>query len=252
MSAVPLGVRTVHAVKKLIPLPIRRALLPLVRRVRSVRRTIGPKKSLDAIGIGTGTDKSSRYHDYLNVYEHAFQDLRTSKFQMVEIGVHQGASIRMWEEFFPRASLIGVDISTKCKKYATDRVSIVIGDQSKQDFLDSFGASIDPTIVLDDGSHVWSHQIETFKTLFPILRPGGFYVIEDIHTSFSEPYAKTYGSPGGQTAYDFIADIARGITAHELADPTTDDFDAYARNNIESLVFLKHSVLIQKSLKPRS
>ena len=238
--------------KKLIPLPIRRALLPLVRRARSIRRTIGPKKTLDAIGIGTGTDKSSRYHDYLNVYEHAFQSLRKVKFQMVEIGVHQGASIRMWEEFFPRATLIGVDISTKCKKYATDRVSIVIGDQSKQSFLDSFGASIDPTIILDDGSHVWSHQIETFKTLFPVLRPGGYYVIEDIHTSFSEPYAKTYGSPGGQTAYDFIANIAEGVVAHELADKTTDDFEIYARKNIESLVFLKHSVLIQKSRSPRS
>jgi len=34
-------------------------------------------------------------------------------------------------------------------------------------------------IIIDDGSHHGEHQLISFNTLFPLLSPGGFYIIED-------------------------------------------------------------------------
>ena len=60
------------------------------------------------------------------------------------------------------------------------------GDQSDSNFwkkfLDKTGGNFD--IVIDDGSHVPSHQLLTFETVWPHITPGGIFVIEDIETSY--------------------------------------------------------------------
>ena len=43
-------------------------------------------------------------------------------------------------------------------------------------------------IIIDDGSHINEHVIETFNLLFPKLKDGGVYVIEDTQTSYWEEY----------------------------------------------------------------
>src|SRR5688572_33433607 len=44
-------------------------------------------------------------------------------------------------------------------------------------------------IVIDDGSHRWDHQRTALKELFPMVEPGGYYVVEDIHTSYEPNFA---------------------------------------------------------------
>ena len=39
-------------------------------------------------------------------------------------------------------------------------------------------------IVIDDASHVNTHQIAAFGHFWPLVRPGGWYVIEDVHASY--------------------------------------------------------------------
>ena len=48
-------------------------------------------------------------------------------------------------------------------------------------------------VIIDDGSHVPSHQKLTFQTLWPHLRPGGLYAVEDIETSFWAETKLLYG-----------------------------------------------------------
>lgn len=45
-----------------------------------------------------------------------------------------------------------------------------------------------PEIIIDDGSHINEHVIETFKFLFPLLKVGGIYVVEDTQTSYWADY----------------------------------------------------------------
>ena len=51
-------------------------------------------------------------------------------------------------------------------------------------------------IVIDDGGHTMRQQIRSIETLFPLLADGGVYLVEDCHTSYWTPYARS-GRPGG-------------------------------------------------------
>jgi hypothetical protein len=57
-------------------------------------------------------------------------------------------------------------------------------------------------IVLDDGSHVATHQRTSFQTLWPLLSAGGLYIIEDMHTSYWTSWEGGLKQPG--TAVDMI------------------------------------------------
>jgi capsular polysaccharide biosynthesis protein len=211
---------------------------------RSVQPAEAPRPSLNEIGLATGTDKASTVHDYLGVYERNLGHLRDRDFLLVEIGVHQGASVKMWESFFSRARIIGVDINASCRRFRNDRIRIRIGDQGNPELLQSL-ARRRPLVVIDDGSHQWHHQVQAFRAFWPHLPPGGVFIIEDIHTSFGR-YKPVYGKAGGPTGYDFIAEIAAGVVGSDFADPAADDFEAYCRSTIDSLVFLRHAVIIHK------
>lgn len=164
--------------------------------------------SLDQIALKHGTDKSSGYregdgaygHYYTRYYEKYFEGLRDKSIRLLEVGFYHGSSARMWEEYFPRANLYFVDInenffrvygnnlSERCKMYVANQGS----ESSLRQFLSEAGGDFD--IIIDDGSHKNKHQIISFETLFPCLKPGGVYVIEDLHTSYWALY-EGGGSP---------------------------------------------------------
>ncbi len=41
-------------------------------------------------------------------------------------------------------------------------------------------------MIIDDGSHISEHIITSFKTLFPHLKKGGLYFVEDLHAGWAE------------------------------------------------------------------
>ena len=127
-------------------------------------------------------DHHSRKHsDYFEVYDKHFRAIRERKLNILEIGVQYGGSVEMWAKYFPYAHITGVDIDPMCKIHAGARVSIKIGDQSDRAFLSQFK---NYDIIIDDGGHTMSQQQISFEVLFPLLNPGGIYVIEDLHTSY--------------------------------------------------------------------
>lgn len=146
--------------------------------------------SLDQLGRTHGTDKASTGHDYLRHYEYFLSGLRDEAFRLVEIGGLNGSSLKMWADYFPRAEIVCVDINPDLRSQASDRVAVEIGNSGSEAFLtslrDKYGTA---AVVLDDGSHRWDHQRVAFQTLFDMVEPGGFYVIEDIHTSYEPGFA---------------------------------------------------------------
>jgi SAM-dependent methyltransferase len=101
---------------------------------------------------------------------------------VVEIGVYSGGSLEMWKRYFgEHATIHGVDIEEACLAYEAEGTHVHIGDQADRDFWSRFKEDV-PVIdvLIDDGGHHPDEMRVTFEELFPILRPGGVYICEDI------------------------------------------------------------------------
>ena len=144
------------------------------------------------------SDKANQ-SPYIKTYEMYFEPIRMSAKAVLEIGIRGGPSLRAWREYFSNAIIHGIDIEPKNKKCAGDNVYIHIGNQGDRQFLaqvvmkiaelnekhfsdDSGDGLLD--VVIDDGSHVNTLTLTSFEMLWPHIRPGGIYIIEDLGCSY--------------------------------------------------------------------
>jgi ubiquinone/menaquinone biosynthesis C-methylase UbiE len=149
-------------------------------------------KTLDEISLSCDTDKGSKFHNYTKIYEKYFESIRDSEVNLLEIGVSRGGSLDLWERYFQNGKFVGVDINKDCLKYKNNRSEVRIGNQFDKTFLTSVCSELGPfDIIIDDGYHSSDSIIIGFETMWPYLKSGGFYVIEDIHCVYiQEPGRK--------------------------------------------------------------
>lgn len=159
--------------------------------------------SLDYIACQQGTDKSTRGdlppaldgyqsrpkqgHGYTIFYEHYLSHLRLEPLRLLEIGVLDGRSLLTWKAYFPNATLYGLDIDPACKQFEDDRTTIFLGSQDDEGVLVQIGETVKDgfDVIIDDGSHYVVHVKTAFNSLFNYVKPGGIYVIEDLHVAAS-------------------------------------------------------------------
>jgi hypothetical protein len=109
--------------------------------------------------------------------------------------------------------IYGVDITRACKRWEEPWFKVFIGDQADRTFLRELAAQIGPVdVVIEDGGHHPEQQIATFDVFFPLIKPGGVFLIEDLHTSYWPQYSGGLHRPG---------------TFMEYAKPLTDKLNAY-------------------------
>lgn len=207
--------------------------------------------SLNAIGLETGTDKSSAHHNYLVFYERFFAPLRKAPIKLLEIGVFQGASLKVWEKYFPNGSIVGADINRDVQRFATERTCIEIVDQSNLQDLVDLGVKHGPfDIIIEDGSHLWEHQITSLRTLLPFLKPGGFYIAEDLQTSFGKMVAN-YQGVGTISCVEYLKKLVDFRVGDEEVNIAGEE-DAFLRTYgrvVDFIAFARHVCLIQKKAK---
>ena len=137
-----------------------------------------------AIKYGNDRHPLSNKHSYTPVYYDLFKNKRSSTKKVLEIGVGEGAGLRMWRDFFPNALIYGAD-NQESRVFEDDRIKVFMCDQSSRtqltDLVKRTGSDLD--IVIDDASHKTQDQITTCLTLMPLLKPNVVYIIEDV----SEP-----------------------------------------------------------------
>jgi len=124
------------------------------------------------------------WHDYIDFYEKNLPNKITG--HIVEFGVFKGNSIRWLLERFPQAEVIwGLDILPVQNSWPKDpRVMYNQVDQgSETDVANFFKRTPSPELIIEDGSHIPSHQARCLKYGMSALKPGGLYILEDIHTS---------------------------------------------------------------------
>ena len=138
---------------------------------------------MNLIEIGKKYPSSKNISGFIELYQKYFSGYKDDKINLLEIGVDNGDSLRIWREYFINANICGIDIDKK--NFTINDTEILIGDQSDYKFLQLL---IDKyknfDIIIDDGSHKSKHIIASFKFLFPYLNNNGMYVIEDLQTSY--------------------------------------------------------------------
>jgi hypothetical protein len=131
-------------------------------------------------------------HCYAIDYHDLFAKHRDDAFALLEIGLDDASkesgrpadapSLRVWRDYFPRATLYGYDIND-FTVFNQERTITFQGDQGSRADLDRFIAQHgEPEfrIVIDDGSHASSHQQASLAALFRHVESGGMYIIEDL------------------------------------------------------------------------
>lgn len=141
-------------------------------------------KKLTEIGLKYGTDKAT-YHNFTDVYDSYFSKYESPR--ILEIGVYNFASIQMYREYFKNPYIVAMDIDDK-SQYVDASWRYVRGDQSKIEDLEKCVQNESLfDIIIDDGGHTMAQQQISFGFLLKHVKPGGIYILEDLHTSF-RPY----------------------------------------------------------------
>ena len=143
--------------------------------------------------------KITKWTHYFPVYEKHFKALTERPINILEIGVLNGGSLRMWKDYFhPDSTLVGIDIDPRCKQHedGDSDINVRIGDQSNPIFLqkliDEFGEF---DLVIDDGSHHVDHVHKTFEFLYPKIAKNGIYMIEDTHAGYWDSHGGSLKEP---------------------------------------------------------
>jgi hypothetical protein len=147
-----------------------------------------PPDYLTRLANKYGSDKGDRCHYYTRIYHHLFQHLRSREITLLEIGLRHpldsrrsvAPSLSMWRDYFPHAQLIGFDIQ-EFAEISIYNCTIIQGDMSSRKDLSKLSDYGPFDIVIDDGSHVSTHQQVALASLFPYVVGGGFYIIEDLN-----------------------------------------------------------------------
>jgi hypothetical protein len=143
--------------------------------------------TLEEIGIKHACTKSRVAHGYLEVCEPYLAPWRDQPLTLLELGVCEGKSLRVWREYFPHATVVGVDIDPPTLDLPGCHFHR--GDQQDTRFLEglieTYGAF---DLIIDDASHVGSATIHAFESLWPALQPGGLYLVEDLQTSYQSAF----------------------------------------------------------------
>jgi hypothetical protein len=172
------------------------------------------------------------------VYNQYMEPIRNDELVILEIGVGSGPSLGMWYHYFPNAKIHAIDVISQTQ-HDNDRVTTHICDQSNREQLKRVMSTIGQVdLIVDDGSHVVSHQQISLGALFPYLKPKGQYWIEDLHTSDGSVWQ-------GKTLYGYDMSFNPGESTVEVLESfedsgtfsspfLTEEENNYITNNAES------------------
>lgn len=128
------------------------------------------------------TDKGT-VHSYIDTYESLFSPIRDSCTRVLEVGVKEGGSIKLWNDYFPNAEIHGIDIDMSGVKadLSSSRIRLHTQNGYSYDVIKAFEpSSFD--VLIEDGLHT-KDTVVAFAAMYPqLLKEGGICVIEDIQS----------------------------------------------------------------------
>lgn len=179
-----------------------------------------------------GADKASKHH-YDTVYHEQLQHLRDVEFNLLEIGIFKGDSIRAWVEYFPKATIYGVDTFQRIAPKEIDilehpRVKWLKSDSTNPSLAvqieKKWGSDVEFDVIIDDGLHTPEANGKTLTILWPFLAANGIYFVEDVwpigkmtSTQLNHRWVKQHLEDYNVLKYDFFL--------RQLRDKQVEEFD---------------------------
>ncbi len=206
------------------------------------QNTTPPAPAVPQLGLlsaaARATDKGPGQHNYTELYERLLLQWQDDPITIFEIGVADGGSLAMWQAYFPKARIFAVDIFDK-SSFNNARVTTLIADQANRDQLQAAvatsGSDID--VLIDDGGHTMEQQQVSLGFLFRHVRPGGYYIIEDVHTSLPALW-KGYGvaRDGRNSTLQMLENYVRSASPAIRSQYMLDSEMTYLTEHIESVL----------------
>jgi demethylmacrocin O-methyltransferase len=224
----------------------------MLRRLARLAGWLGA--DLDLLAALYGTDKCGE-HYYTPVYQELVRPWRGKPVRLLEIGVGGyagflgGESLRMWESYFRRGRIYGIDVYDKTA-LSGGRVKVLQCAQVDAPKLDALARESGPfDFIIDDGSHLNAHQIETFGILWPHVKDGGAYIVEDTQTSYWPSYGGgPLGTPGyARSCMQWFKDLADSVNLPDFLEPAPAGLDP----GIASIAFHHNLIVVRKDLSER-
>ena len=151
------------------------------------------------------TDKNTQ-HAYLELYQNLLFNKKETAKNILEIGIWQGGSIKLWSDFFTKATVYGLDIfnmDDMCKEFKKDiyKISHDTADKMYDDLKNKeniilytqinayddifftkslLNKNIKFDVMLDDGPHTLESMKIFIKLYSQIMTDDGILIIEDI------------------------------------------------------------------------
>lgn len=173
---------------------------------------------LDELMNKYGSDKAR--NGYVPMYHSFLKHMRHEPVELLEIGIGTmipgvassmvgyslpgyapGGSLRAWRDYFPTGMIMGIDVQPDTQ-FLEDRIQTALADSSSKEQLDRVLGDRTFDVIIDDGLHYDETQVKTMENLWHRVRPGGYYVIEDITewsripTQFRSRIEQIVGSDG--------------------------------------------------------
>ncbi|WP_342228094.1 class I SAM-dependent methyltransferase [Rickettsiella endosymbiont of Rhagonycha lignosa] len=197
---------------------------------------------------------SDKWSHYFDIYDEFFKRFIEANANVLEIGIQNGGSLQILNKYFKNAHIYGVDINPKVLDLRLEENILVHNfDITDEQTLKKSFKNITFDIIIDDGSHICSDIITTFNLLFPRLKPGGVYLIEDLHTSYWSSHGGAYLNEG--SAIEFFKKFIDILNFYHIKDShfneklTLPDF--YIIQWLQSINFQDSVIVINKSTLPR-
>ena len=214
-----------------------------IRRERAApagRPHPGRGANLSDLADHYGSDKGSFKHRYTELYNLLFHPYRDSDIAFLEMGLQIGGpehdmptdrrttdlpSVRMWLDYFSKARIFGLDVSD-FSWFAADRFTFVQCDMDDRANIETAAEALPMLdIVIDDASHASTHQQDGFLTLFPKLKSGGIYIVEDLRW---QPPVFEKRHPGVTKTADLFQSWITERTFRHSSPATAEAFNALA------------------------
>ncbi|MFK7967862.1 MAG: methyltransferase domain-containing protein [Rickettsiaceae bacterium] len=220
-------------------------------------------KSYKEIFLEHSEHTSDKWENYLDIYELYLRPYINKNASIMEVGVQNGGHLQILKKYLHNGKIYGADIDNNvCKMDLGSDIKTFCFDATKADAIEQDLKELSFDVIIDDASHKSQNVIKTFQLMFSRVKPGGIYIIEDLHASYWKEFDGGYKSQHSQVEY--LKSLLDLLNAYHVKkgdtylSKDTDFFDNLTTVDkqlfewINSITFYDSVCVIQKLKFPRS